>query len=101
MIASAATALEVDANDVFLPGSSMSHIGSILWALATLSVGGNLVVARTSDAHELLPLLREQRPTVLAMIPAALSALIHDHDLRPERLLLAAALPCRGRQGLH
>jgi long-chain acyl-CoA synthetase len=83
MIASAATAFELGAEDTFLPGSSMSHIGSFLWALATLSVGGRVVVARATDAHELLPLLREQQPTVLAMIPAALSALIHDHDLRP------------------
>ena len=83
MIASAAAAFELDAEDVFLPGSSMSHIGSFLWALCTLSVGGRVVVARTIDSYELLPLLREQRPTVLAMIPAALSALIHDHDLQP------------------
>ncbi|HEX3736695.1 MAG TPA: class I adenylate-forming enzyme family protein [Solirubrobacterales bacterium] len=83
MIASAATAFELTGEDVFLPGSSMSHIGSFLWALATLSAGGRVVVARATDAHELLPLLREQQPTVLAMIPAALSALIHDHDLRP------------------
>jgi long-chain acyl-CoA synthetase len=84
MIAGAAGALELDAGDTFLPGSSMSHIGSFLWALATLSVGGRVVVARSTDAHELLPLLREQHPTVLAMIPAALSALIHDHDVRPD-----------------
>ncbi|MFL5908856.1 MAG: class I adenylate-forming enzyme family protein [Solirubrobacterales bacterium] len=84
MIAGAAGALELDAGDVFLPGSSMSHIGSFLWALATLSAGGKVVVARSTDAHELLPLLRDQQPTVLAMIPAALSALIHDHDVRPE-----------------
>ena len=83
MIASAAAAFELDASDVFLPGSSMSHIGSFLWTLATLSVGGKVVVARSTDSHELLPLLREQQPTVLAMIPAALSALIHDHDLQP------------------
>jgi long-chain acyl-CoA synthetase len=83
MIGSAAAALELDASDVFLPGSSMSHIGSFLWTLATLSVGGTVVVARSTDAHELLPLLREQQPTVLAMIPAALSALIHDHELEP------------------
>ena len=61
----------------------MSHVGSFLWALATLSVGGRVVVARATDAHELLPLLREHQPTVLAMIPAALSALIRDHDLQP------------------
>ena len=83
MIASAAAALELGSDDVFLPGSSMSHIGSFLWTLATLAVGGTVVVARSTDAHELLPLLRERRPTVLAMIPAALSALIHDHDLEP------------------
>src|SRR5829696_6886690 len=82
MIASAAAAFELGDEDVFLPGSSMSHIGSFLWALAMFSVGGKVVVARSTDAHELLPLLREHEPTILAMIPAALSALIHDHDLR-------------------
>ena len=61
----------------------MSHLGSFLWTLFTLAVGGRVVVARTTDAHELLPLLRDHQPTVMAMIPAALSALIHDHDLRP------------------
>ncbi len=83
MIASAASAFELTSTDVFLPGSSMSHVGSFLWALSALSVGGRVVVARTTDAHEILPLLREHQPTVMAMIPAALSALIHDHDLRP------------------
>ena len=84
MIASAAAAFELDADDVFLPGSSMSHIGSFLWALSMLSVGGRVAVARTFDSHEILPLLREQQPTVLAMIPAALLALVRDHDLQPE-----------------
>jgi acyl-CoA synthetase (AMP-forming)/AMP-acid ligase II len=83
MIASAAAAFELDGADVFLPGSSMSHIGSFLWALSTLSVGGRVVVARTFDSHEILPLLREHEPTVLAMIPAALLALVRDHDLQP------------------
>jgi len=83
MIASATAAFELDSSDVLVPGSSMSHIGSFLWTLAALSVGGKVVVARSTDSHELLPLLREQQPTILAMIPAALSALIHDHDLKP------------------
>ena len=83
MIASAAAAFELDPDDVFLPGSSMSHIGSFLWALSMLSVGGRVVVARTTDSHELLPLLRQHQPTVMAMIPAALLALVRDHDLRP------------------
>ncbi len=84
MIASAAAAFELDSGDVFLPGSSMSHLGSFLWTLTALWVGGRVVVVRTIDSHELLPLLREHRPTVLAMIPAALMALVRDHDLQPE-----------------
>jgi long-chain acyl-CoA synthetase len=86
MIASAISALDLSADDIFLPGSSMSHIGSFLWTLSMLSVGGRVVVARTYDSHELLPLLREHQPTVLAMIPAALTALIRDHGLSPEDL---------------
>ena len=37
MIASAIAAFGLTAEDVFLPGSSMSHIGSFLWALSTLA----------------------------------------------------------------
>ena len=83
MIASATHALELTAKDVLVPGSSMSHVGSFLYALATLSVGGKVVVARSFDSHELLPLLREHQPTVLTMLPAGLLALIRDHDLQP------------------
>ncbi|NLT06119.1 MAG: acyl--CoA ligase, partial [Solirubrobacterales bacterium] len=93
MIASAVAGFELTAADTFRPGSSMSHIGSFLWALSALSVGARVVVARSYDAHELLPLLREHRPTVLAMIPAALTALVRDHDLAPADL--ASLRVCR------
>ncbi|UGS36497.1 class I adenylate-forming enzyme family protein [Capillimicrobium parvum] len=84
MVASAISGLEITDRDAFLPGSSMSHIGSFLWALSSLSAGARVVVARTYDAHEILPLLRTHQPTVLAMIPAALAALIRDHDVQPQ-----------------
>jgi acyl-CoA synthetase (AMP-forming)/AMP-acid ligase II len=84
MAAAATAAFELSERDVFLPGSSISHIGSFLWTLCALGVGGRALVARSYDAHEILPLLREQKPTVMAMIPAALSALIREHDLGPE-----------------
>src|SRR5204862_5683109 len=45
MIASAVAAFALSSDDAFLPASSMSHIGSFLWALSALSVGGRLVVA--------------------------------------------------------
>ena len=83
MIASAAAAFGLTAEDAFLPGSSMSHVGSFLWALSALAAGGRVIVARTTDSHEILSLLRRQRPTVMAMIPAALLGLIRDHELAP------------------
>ncbi len=81
MCAGAADAFELTADDVFLPGSSMSHLGSFLWVLASFSVGARVVVARVFDAGEIEPLLRDFRPTVMAMIPAALTALVRDHGL--------------------
>ena len=88
-------------DDVFLPGSSMSHIGSFLWTLrdAARSARGSSWRARF-DAHEILPLLREHRPTVLAMIPAALTAAGPRPRRAARRLRLAADLPRRRRQGL-
>ncbi len=84
MIASAVAAFELSPSDAFLPGSSMSHLGSFLWTLSALSVGARVIVARSYDSHELLPLLREHEPTVMAMIPAALAALVRDHELLPQ-----------------
>lgn len=81
MCACAAAAFELNQDDVFLPASSMSHIGAFMWTLASLSVGARVVVARTFDAHEVFPLLRSERPTVLAMIPAALTALVREHGV--------------------
>lgn len=84
MFSGAVSALGLTPEDAFLPGSSMSHVGSFLWAFAALSAGARVIVARSFDAHEILPLLREYRPTILAMIPAALLALVRDHDATRE-----------------
>jgi long-chain acyl-CoA synthetase len=83
MSASAAAALELERDDVVMPASSMSHIGAFVWTFASLSVGARVVIARTFDAHEIFPLLRSERPTVLTMIPAALTALVREHDVTP------------------
>jgi acyl-coenzyme A synthetase/AMP-(fatty) acid ligase len=94
MVASAVDGFELTADDTFLPGSSMSHLGSFLWSLASCAVGAHVVVARTFDAGEILPLLRAHCPTILAMIPAALTALVRDHDVTAddfESLRLARA----------
>jgi acyl-coenzyme A synthetase/AMP-(fatty) acid ligase len=80
MMASCAAALEITAEDVLLPGSSVSHVAGILNSLTGLAFGARVVVARSFDGHEMLALLRETRPTVLWMLPAALFQLLREHN---------------------
>jgi acyl-coenzyme A synthetase/AMP-(fatty) acid ligase len=80
MIASAVAALALTPADIYLPGSSASHVAAISLGLAGLAAGSRLDVARTTDGDELLSLLRGTRPTLLCMLPAALFGLVRDHD---------------------
>ena len=79
MFATAAEGLELSRDDLLLAGSSVSHVGAFYVSFAALSVGAGVIVAKTFDGDELLPLLREDRPTVLSMLPSALFALARDH----------------------
>ena len=79
MMASGVAALELTAQDVLLPGSSISHIAGILNSLTGLAYGARVVVARSFDGDELLALLRETRPTALWMLPAALFRVVREH----------------------
>jgi long-chain acyl-CoA synthetase len=79
MFASTAAAFEFTADDVVLPGSSISHIGGFIFSFAALTAGARVVVARTFDSDEMLPLLRDDLPTVLCMLPTALLHLVRDH----------------------
>jgi len=84
MVASAIAGLELTPRDIFLPGSSASHIGASLMMLAGLAAGARVDVARTFDGTELLPLFRATRPTVLCMLPSALFGLVRDHGATRE-----------------
>jgi long-chain acyl-CoA synthetase len=79
MLATAAAGLELSPADLLLAGSSLSHIGAFYTSFAALGAGAGVIVAHTYDGDELLPLLREDRPTVLSMLPSALFALTRDH----------------------
>jgi long-chain acyl-CoA synthetase len=83
MLAATAGGFELTADDVMLPGSSCSHLGGFLFSLAALSVGARVVVARSLVPDQVLPLLREARPTVLCMLPAALFGIVRDHGATP------------------
>jgi acyl-coenzyme A synthetase/AMP-(fatty) acid ligase len=84
MIASLMKGLEMTDKDILLPGSSISHIGSLLFSFTGLAAGARVDVARTFDGDEILPLLRDTRPTILVMLPAALFTLVRDHLAKPE-----------------
>jgi acyl-CoA synthetase (AMP-forming)/AMP-acid ligase II len=78
IIASKGAGLECRPQDVVMPCSSLSHEGGFGFALGALSTGSRVVVPRSLDAGEVLPLLRAHRPTVLWMLPAALIALVRE-----------------------
>ena len=84
MLAAAAAGLELTPADRLLAGSSLSHLGAFYVSFSALSAGAGVVVARTFDGDELLPLLRDDRPTVLSMLPSALFALTRDHGASHE-----------------
>ncbi|MCG6940399.1 MAG: acyl--CoA ligase [Thiohalocapsa sp.] len=84
MLASAAAGIGLGAVDVMLPGSSLSHVAGFVWSMTALSVGARLVVPRTLDGDELLPLFRSQRPTVLSILPSTLFTLVRDHNATHE-----------------
>jgi long-chain acyl-CoA synthetase len=84
MFASVAKGYALTPEDVMLPASSCSHIGGYSFAMAALSVGARLAVARTFDHHELGPLVRATRPTVMSTLPATLLHLIREPDTTPE-----------------
>ncbi len=80
MTASCAESFTMTADDVVLPASSLSHIAAYSFSLAGLHAGAKIVVARDFGADELLPLLREEKPTIAVVLPAPLFALVRDHD---------------------
>jgi acyl-coenzyme A synthetase/AMP-(fatty) acid ligase len=82
IIASAARSWGMGPDDVMMPGGSASHVGGHHLSMMTFAAGGRVVMARTFDGDEILPLLREERPTKMWMLPSALYALTRDHGAR-------------------
>lgn len=84
IFASAAEGAEMTSDDRVLPGSSLSHLGAILFSFAILSRGGRVIVARAYGPEEIIPLLREDKPTMLCMLPLALFNLVRDGHVKRE-----------------
>jgi long-chain acyl-CoA synthetase len=82
IVASAVKSFDMGPDDVMLPGGSASHVGGHHLSMMTFAAAGRVVMARTFDGDEILPLLREERPTKMWMLPSALYALARDHGAR-------------------
>ncbi len=82
IVASAVESFDMGPDDVMMPAGSASHVGGHHLSLMTFAAGGRVVTARTFDGDEILPLLREERPTKMWMLPSALYALVRDHGAR-------------------
>ena len=76
--ASTAAGLALTPNDTFLTASSLSHEGGVGFSFAALSAGATVTIARHFDPDEYLPLLRQVRPTVIWILPAALIRLVEE-----------------------
>ena len=84
LVASSVVAHKITADDVVLPGSSISHAGGFFYSFMAMAAGARIAMPRTFDGDEILPLLHEQRPTVLWMLPAALITLVREHAAKPD-----------------
>jgi len=82
MLASTIAGHDLTPADTFLPATSASHIASSSFSLAGLAAGARVAIARTFGGDEIVPLLRETRPTLLCMLPAPLFALVRYDGVR-------------------
>jgi len=96
MLASTVSGLKLTPGDTFMTASSLSHEGGYRFALAVLSSGATVAIARHFDPDEYLPLMRQVRPTVMWILPAALFRLVDDQgatrqDFTPLRYCASGA----------
>lgn len=82
--ASAIAGFALTPDDVFLPATSASHIAATSFSFAALGAGACVAMARTFGGDEVLPLLRQVRPSLLCMLPAPLFGLVRDHGAKRE-----------------
>jgi long-chain acyl-CoA synthetase len=82
IVASAVKSFAMGPDDVMMPAGSASHVGGHHLSMMTFAAGGRVVMARSFDGDEILPLLRAERPTKMWMLPSALYALTRDHGAR-------------------
>ena len=77
IVSSLGAAYQITEKDTILPVSSFSHMLAQVMSYAALAVGGSAVVAKDIDAGAVMPLMRHHQPTVIAMMPYALTEMVY------------------------
>ncbi|MEM7121641.1 MAG: class I adenylate-forming enzyme family protein [Pseudomonadota bacterium] len=80
IVASLRAAYRITDSDTILPVSSFSHMLAQIMSYAALSVGGSAVVAKDISVGAVMPLMRHHQPTVIAMMPYALTEVVYASD---------------------
>lgn len=76
-LASVRESYDIVADDTMLPACSMSHAVAFLCTFAALATGARVAESRSLEPGDELAFIRAARPTILAMMPAALFSLVH------------------------
>ncbi|WP_172621182.1 class I adenylate-forming enzyme family protein [Microbulbifer sp. GL-2] len=75
-LATQAKSYEMNADDAMMPACSISHTVGFLCTFAALATGARVAEARSLEPGSELDFIRAERPTILAILPAALLSLV-------------------------
>ncbi len=77
IVASLSATYRITEKDTILPVASLSHMLAQIMSYAALAAGGNAVVAKDIGVGAVMPLMRHHQPTVIAMMPYALTEMVY------------------------
>ncbi|MEM8586884.1 MAG: AMP-binding protein [Pseudomonadota bacterium] len=77
IVSSLGATYQLTEHDTVLPIASLSHMLAQIMSYAALAVGGSAVVAKDISVGAVMPLMRHHQPTVLAMMPYALTEVVY------------------------
>lgn len=77
IVSSLGAAYRITEKDTILPVSSLSHMLAQIMSYAALAAGGSAVVAEDISVGAVMPLMRHHQPTVIAMMPYALTEVVY------------------------
>ena len=80
IVSSLGAAYRITESDIILPVSSLSHMLAQIMSYAALAAGGSAVVAEDISVGAVMPLMRHHQPTVIAMMPYALTEVVYASD---------------------